>query len=403
MFTLPERHDAGARERRRVDHLLRLVFPDGVRHRVRQDETALRVGGEDLDGLPGHHPQHVAGPVRGPGGHVLDGGDDGDEVPPMPRAAAARIVASIAAPPAMSYFIFSIPSHFLREMPPVSKVTPSPTRAVHGAPGAPAAVFRDDQARRRGAALRHGEDPSGLQGGKFGETEDADAHLARRGGADPAARPPRGARQVVGPELRRRGRHEGAAPVDRLADPGAPGHSGAHGGERLRIPLDKKKPGDPVRLLLLVPVELEGRQGGAEGAEARGGPGIDPARARSVDDGRHGGKLDALRRLQDRQDGLARVIRGEFILLPEADHQDPRGGETPGGTQGKGFPELPREVAVADRRRDRAPDRRIDRGGRPAGPLRPLEQVHHHHVRLDRADVCRKCNRCASFPPLGPI
>ena len=55
----------------------------------------------------------------------------------IPRAAAARSVASIAAPPAMSYFIFSIPSHFLREMPPVSKVTPFPTRAVQGAPGLP--------------------------------------------------------------------------------------------------------------------------------------------------------------------------------------------------------------------------------------------------------------------------
>jgi len=43
-----------------------------------------------------------------------------------------------------------------------------------------------------------------------------------------------------------------------------------------------------------------------------------------VDDGRYGRKLEALRRLQDRQDGLARVIRGEFFLLPEADHQDPR-------------------------------------------------------------------------------
>jgi hypothetical protein len=222
----------------------------------------------------------------------------------------------------MSYFIFSIPSHFLREMPPVSKVTPLPTRAVHGDPGIPPRYSATT--RRGGAALRHGEDPAGLQGGKFGETQDADTHLARCDGADPATHPPRGARQVVGPQFRRRSRHKGAAPVDRLADTGPPGHPGAHGRERLRIPLDKKNPGDAVRLLLLVPVELEGRQGGAEGAEARGGPGIDPTRTLSVDDGRHGGKLEALRRLQDRQDGLARMVRGEFFLLPEADHQDPR-------------------------------------------------------------------------------
>src|SRR3990172_6773252 len=37
----------------------------------------------------------------------------------------------------MSYFIFYTPSHFFKEMPPVSNVTPLPTRAVQGAPGRP--------------------------------------------------------------------------------------------------------------------------------------------------------------------------------------------------------------------------------------------------------------------------
>ena len=41
--------------------------------------------------------------------------------------AMARIAPSTAAPPAMSYFIFSMPSAGLMETPPVSKVTPLPT------------------------------------------------------------------------------------------------------------------------------------------------------------------------------------------------------------------------------------------------------------------------------------
>ena len=41
-------------------------------------------------------------------------------------AAMARITPSIAPPPAMSYFIFSMPSAGLMEIPPVSKVTALP-------------------------------------------------------------------------------------------------------------------------------------------------------------------------------------------------------------------------------------------------------------------------------------
>ena len=51
--------------------------------------------------------------------------------------AMARIAPIIAAPPAMSYFIFSMPSAGLMEMPPVSKVMPLPTRPSTGFAGAP--------------------------------------------------------------------------------------------------------------------------------------------------------------------------------------------------------------------------------------------------------------------------
>ncbi len=51
------------------------------------------------------------------------------------RAARARMTPSMVAPPAMSYFIFSMPSAGLMEMPPVSKVTALPTKPMTGAPG----------------------------------------------------------------------------------------------------------------------------------------------------------------------------------------------------------------------------------------------------------------------------
>ena len=51
------------------------------------------------------------------------------------RRARARMAPSMAAPPAISNFIFSISFEGLMEMPPVSKVMALPTRPSTGAPG----------------------------------------------------------------------------------------------------------------------------------------------------------------------------------------------------------------------------------------------------------------------------
>ena len=70
----------------------------------------------------------------------------------------ARMAPIMAAPPAISYFIFSMPSAGLMEMPPLSKVTPLPTRprcAGGGRRGR--AVAQHDQHGRFGAALRHSQ------------------------------------------------------------------------------------------------------------------------------------------------------------------------------------------------------------------------------------------------------
>ena len=56
-------------------------------------------------------------------------------------SAIARMAPIMVAPPAMSYFIFSMPSAGLIEMPPVSKVIPLPTRPKTGFSGAPAGSY----------------------------------------------------------------------------------------------------------------------------------------------------------------------------------------------------------------------------------------------------------------------
>ena len=58
----------------------------------------------------------------------------------MPSLAMARTAETTAAPPAMSSFIRSMPSAGLIEMPPVSKVTPLPTRPSTGPVAPPGGV-----------------------------------------------------------------------------------------------------------------------------------------------------------------------------------------------------------------------------------------------------------------------
>jgi hypothetical protein len=80
------------------------------------------------------------------------------------RRAMACIAPTMAAAPAMSYFIFSMPSAGLMEMPPVSKVMPLPTRPRTGAPPASRCgrrlVGHDDERGRFGGAF--GDGPEGL-------------------------------------------------------------------------------------------------------------------------------------------------------------------------------------------------------------------------------------------------
>jgi len=277
----------------------------------------------------------------------------------------------------------------------VSKVTPFPTRAVTR-PGAPA---RYSARIRPGApdSLSPRRESRGLEGGSSG----------RRGRGrvpfEPPRRrlrgpPPRGAREVVGAQLGRRRRDEGTPPVDRLADPCAqetPARTEGNAFASAR----RKETGRRGAPSLLVPVVLEGRQGGAECAEARAVRDR-PARAAPWTTDATVASLHPFA-ASDGQNGLARVIRGEFPPSSRDRPREPRGGQALGG-RGKGFPELPREVAVADRRRDRAPDRRIDVGGRPAGRFAPRTGSP-QPCRLSPYGYRRKRFRCAWNCPLSPF
>ena len=91
-------------------------------------------------------------------------------------SAMARSAAITAAPPAMSYFIFSMPSAGLIEMPPVSNVTPLPTRPEHRRRRrAGRIVAQHDHARRLGAAARDAEQQAHPAAHQLVFVEDLDA------------------------------------------------------------------------------------------------------------------------------------------------------------------------------------------------------------------------------------
>ena len=84
--------------------------------------------------------------------------------PTMPTAltlalrAPSRRISPITAPaPAMSHFMSPMPAAGLIEMPPVSNVTPFPTKAIGAAARGSAAMLHDDQTGRPDASLRDPE------------------------------------------------------------------------------------------------------------------------------------------------------------------------------------------------------------------------------------------------------
>ena len=124
---MSECHHDSSRERGGVDQVS-AAERAGISDGVGQDEPAFRVGVQDFDGLAGSEVTMSPGRwARLPGMFSTAGSGRVTGMLGL-SCAIARIAPIMAAPPAMSYFIFSMPSAGLIEMPPVSKVTPLPTK-----------------------------------------------------------------------------------------------------------------------------------------------------------------------------------------------------------------------------------------------------------------------------------
>jgi len=129
-----ERDDDGAGEGRGVNET-RGAKLLGVVDAIGEDEAAFCVSVEDFDGLAGHGVWMSPGFCAAPPGMFSVDGTTQITLTLGFSAARARMTPKHGGAPAMSYFIFSMPSAGLMEMPPVSKVTALPTRPITGAPG----------------------------------------------------------------------------------------------------------------------------------------------------------------------------------------------------------------------------------------------------------------------------
>ena len=98
---------------------------------------ALGVGVKNLDSEARHRRHDIARPLRAAARHVLDKTDDADGIDLRLSLGELMHQADDAAAPAMSPFMSSMPAAGLSEMPPVSKVTPLPTKTMGSPPLAP--------------------------------------------------------------------------------------------------------------------------------------------------------------------------------------------------------------------------------------------------------------------------
>ena len=150
-----QRDDAGAGQRGDVDQRFGIETL-GVGQCIAQDQATFGVGIEDFDGLAGQGGDDVARSVALPPGMFSVAGTITVRLIGRAMRATACMVPSTLAAPHMSYFISSISAPGFSEMPPVSKVTPLPTRTT-GFSLALAPVAEHDQLGRLVRATGDGE------------------------------------------------------------------------------------------------------------------------------------------------------------------------------------------------------------------------------------------------------
>ena len=238
-----------------------------------------------------------------------------------PSSAIAPIVSITAADPDMSIFISCMPPEGLIEIPPESKVTPLPTRAVSG-PGA--LVADHDQLRRLVGPGRDGLEAAHpaldhlvalhhLAGQRVVLDGELERALGQVGGR----------REVRGKVLQLAGAVGGlardAGDLDRVADVGA----GREEGDVARGAASRPRPRRRPRRRAST---CSGRTGTRRGSRPRPAPRLSPPRRRSS--GTAIASEVALRlrgglRGHGRRD--PRALRREVVALPEPDHHDALG------------------------------------------------------------------------------
>jgi len=159
---------------------------------IGEDESAFGVGIEDFDRFAGHSSLDVAGLLGFCRRACFGGRHDADHLDAGLQRGKARMTPSMVAPPAMSYFIFSMPSAGLMEMPPVSKVTAFADEADHWRAGfqVRGRISDDHDAGRLGTALGDAEKRAHLGGRRFSFVENFNGEASFPGHGLPGASRP---------------------------------------------------------------------------------------------------------------------------------------------------------------------------------------------------------------------
>ena len=134
---LSQRNHYRARQRRQINHELRLETFLRVPQRIGQNETAFSIRIQHFNRLTRHGGHNIAGALCIAIGHIFNQTDNPDCIDLCFARSQRSIRPVTAAAPPISPFMSSIPPAGLMEIPPVSKHTPLPINATGCLTGRP--------------------------------------------------------------------------------------------------------------------------------------------------------------------------------------------------------------------------------------------------------------------------
>ena len=357
-----ERDDAGAGERREVDHGLRLVAT-GVVQRIAEDQAALGVrvqdlhrdaggAGDDVARLDGtaarhvlagrHETDHIERQVeRGHDGHRAEDGGGTRHVE-LHLVHGARVLEGDAA--GVEGDALADEHHGC-------------TRAALGL------VFEHDELRRLLAALRDREEAAHLLGADVGFLEDADPQRGMASGERTGLLGEVGRRADIAREVREVAHHAGAGARGLTVDDAATGGGGARRAHRTER--DAREGGRcrlRAGLEVVDPVER-----GVDGLSGRTTEEvIVEFTALGAGEGDRGARAAGARQRADRGHQCAAPVAARDGRVALADQQDARRLEARRGRQQQRLGETAREVAALEEAADRAARSLVERRRRIA-------------------------------------